>query len=56
MPRTDQSGQHLDFGSVEIEFVNARITGYARDGKVETWRAVDFDTVHRTTISRKTGI
>jgi hypothetical protein len=52
----DQGGQHLDFGSVEIEFVNARITGYAVDGKLETWRAVDFEAVHRTTISRKSGI
>ena len=56
VPRTDQGGQHLDFGSVEIEFVNARVTGYALDGTVETWRAVDFEMVHRTTISRKTGI
>jgi hypothetical protein len=55
-PMADQSGQHLDFGSVEIEFVNARITGYTADGKLETWRAVDFEAVHRTTISRKTGI
>jgi hypothetical protein len=55
-PMTDQSDQHLDFGSVEIEFVNARIAGYAVDGKLETWRAVDFEAVHRTTISRKTGI
>jgi hypothetical protein len=51
----DQSGQHLDFGSVEIEFVNARITGYTVDGKLETWRAVDFEAVHRTTTSRKIG-
>jgi hypothetical protein len=55
-PMVDQSGQHLDFGSVEIEFVNARITGYAVDGKLETWRAVDFEAVHRTTTSRKSGI
>jgi hypothetical protein len=55
-PATDQRGQHLDFGSMEIEFVNARITGYTLDGKLETWRAVDFEAVHRTTISRKTGI
>jgi hypothetical protein len=52
----DQSGQHLDFGSVEIEFVNALITGYTVDGRLETWRAVDFEAVHRTTISRKSGI
>jgi hypothetical protein len=55
-PIVDQSGQNLDFGSVEIEFVNARITGYMVDGKLETWRAVDFEAVHRTTISRKSGI
>lgn len=55
-PMVDQSGRHLDFGSVEIEFVNARITSYTVDGKLETWRAVDFEAVHRTTISRKSGI
>lgn len=55
-PMVDQSGQHLDFGSVEIEFVNARIAGYTVDGKLETWRAVDFEAVHRTTISHKSGI
>jgi hypothetical protein len=55
-PVPDQSGKHLDFGSVEIEFVNARITGYTVDGKLETWRAVDFEAVHRSTISHKTGI
>jgi hypothetical protein len=55
-PMVDKTGQHLDYGSVEIEFVNARITGYAVDEKLETWRAVDFEAVHRTTISRKTGI
>jgi hypothetical protein len=55
-PMVDQSGQHLDFGSVEIEFVNARITGYTVDGKLETWRAIDFEAAHRTTISRKSGI
>jgi hypothetical protein len=55
-PMVDQSGQHLDFGSVEIEFVNARIAGYTVDGKHETWRAVDFETVHRKTISHKSGI
>jgi hypothetical protein len=55
-PMVDESGQHLDYGSVEIEFVNARIKGYSVDGKIENWRAVDFEAVHRTTISRKTGI
>jgi hypothetical protein len=55
-PQVDQSGQHLDFGSVEIEFVNARIKGYTVDGKHETWRAVDFEAVRRTTTSRKSGI
>jgi hypothetical protein len=52
----DESGRQLDYGSVEIEFVNARIAGYSVDGKLETWRAVDFEAVHRTTISRKSGI
>jgi hypothetical protein len=55
-PIVDQSGKHLDFGSVEIEFVNPHITGYTVDGKLETWRAVDFEAVHRTTISHKSGI
>jgi hypothetical protein len=55
-PIVDQSGQHLDFGSVVMEFGNPRITGYAVDGNVETWRAVDFETAHRTTISHKTGV
>jgi hypothetical protein len=55
-PMVDQSGKHLDYGSVEIEFVNAHITGYTVDGKLETWRAVDFEAVHRTTTSRKSGI
>jgi hypothetical protein len=52
----DPSGQHLDYGSVEITFGNARITGYSVDGDTETWRAVDFDTVNRTTITRHSGI
>jgi hypothetical protein len=52
----DRGGRHLDFGSVEIEFVNARIAGYAVDGKLETWRAVDFEAVHITTISHKSGV
>ncbi|HET6867757.1 MAG TPA: hypothetical protein VFH80_17700 [Solirubrobacteraceae bacterium] len=52
----DQSGQHLDFGSVELEFSHATIADYAVDGKVETWRAVDFNRVHRNTISHRTGI
>src|SRR4051812_13488105 len=45
-PMVDQSGQSLDYGSVLIEFGNARITAYTVDGKVETWRA-DFETAHR---------
>lgn len=55
-PIVDQSGHHLDFGSVEIDFGNPRITGYTIDGQLETWRAVEFDRVHRTTISHKAGI
>jgi hypothetical protein len=55
-PQVDQSGRHLDFGSVEIEIAGARITGYTVDGKLETWRAVDFEAVRRTTTSRKSGI
>jgi hypothetical protein len=49
-------GQHLDFGSVVLEFAHARITDYTVDGNVEMWRAVDFDGVHRTTISHKSGV
>ena len=52
----DQSGQHLDFGSVELEFSHATIADYTVDGKVETWRAVDFNRVHRNTISHRVGI
>jgi hypothetical protein len=55
-PIVDQNGQHLDFGSVELEFSHATIADYAVDGKLETWRAVDFNRVHRTTISHRTGI
>lgn len=55
-PAVDQSGQHLDFGSVEIEFVNARISGYTVEGTTESWSAVDFDAVHRKSISHKSGI
>ena len=52
----DQSGQHLDFGSVELEFSHATIADYTVDGKLETWRAVDFNRVHRNTISHRVGI
>jgi hypothetical protein len=52
----DQSGQHLDFGSVELEFSHATIADYTVDGKVETWRAVDFNRVHRNTVSHRVGI
>jgi hypothetical protein len=52
----DQGGHHLDFGSIEVEFSHARIAGYELDGKLESWSAVDFDRIHRTTISHKTGI
>ena len=55
-PIVDQSGQHLDFGRVEIEFGNAQIAGYTVDGNIETWRAVDFTAIHRLTISHKSGI
>jgi hypothetical protein len=55
-PIVNQNGQHLDFGSVVVEFAHLRITDYAVDGNVEMWRAVDFDAVHRTTISHKSGI
>jgi hypothetical protein len=55
-PIVDQNGQHLDFGSVELEFSRATITDYEVDGKLETWRAVDFNRVHRNTISHRTGI
>jgi hypothetical protein len=53
---SDQSGQHLNFGTVELEFYNASIADYTVEGNLETWRAVDFNGVHRTTISHMTGI
>jgi len=52
----DQSGQHLDFGSVVIELGRVRIADYTVDGNLETWRAVNFETAQRTTISHRTGI
>ena len=55
-PVVDQSGQHLDFGSVVIELGRVRIADYTVDGNLETWRAVNFETAHRTTISHRTGI
>lgn len=55
-PMVNQSGEHLDFGSVELEFGNAHIASYTVDGNVEMWRAVDFETAHRTTISHRSGI
>jgi hypothetical protein len=55
-PIVDQNGRHLNFGSVELEFSHASIADYAVDGKVETWRAVDFNAVRRMTISHMTGI
>jgi hypothetical protein len=55
-PIVDQSGQHLNFGRVELEFSNPRIADYTVDGNIETWRAVDFNKAHRTTISHMTGI
>lgn len=55
-PMVDPGGKHLDFGSVEIEFVDARIARYKVDGKLESWRVADFKSAHRTTISRKSGI
>ena len=55
-PIVDQSGQHLDFGRVEIEFGNPQIAGYTVDGNIETWRAVDFASIRRLTISHKSGI
>ena len=55
-PIVDQSGQHLNFGHVELEFSNPRIADYTLDGNVETWRAVEFTKAHRTTISHMTGV
>jgi hypothetical protein len=55
-PAVDANGEHLNYGSVQIEFVNARIAGYSSDGTLETWRAVDFESAHRTTITRKAGV
>ena len=50
----DQGG-NLNFGSVEVEFGNARIKGYSLDGTTETW-SVAFETAHRTSISHRTGV
>jgi hypothetical protein len=47
------SGQELDLGSLAIEFTNARIKGYAVDGKTESWQVADFAEVHRTKTTRK---
>jgi hypothetical protein len=55
-PAVNQSGQHLDFGTVEIELGRVRIADYAVDGNVETWRAVEFETAHRNTITHMTGV
>lgn len=49
----NKSGQTFDLGSLAIEFTNARIKGYAVDGKTESWQVADFDGVHRTKITRK---
>jgi hypothetical protein len=49
-------GEQLDVGSLAIEIKNARIKGYALDGKTESWQVADFDNVHRTTITRKVGV
>jgi hypothetical protein len=47
------TGEHLDVGSLAIEFTNARIKGYALDGKTESWQVAEFDGVHRTKTTRK---
>jgi len=49
------SGQALDMGSLAIEFTNARIKGYALDGKAESWQVADFAGVHRTKTSHTVG-
>lgn len=54
-PLVDQSGQYVGYGSVEIEFVNAKIKAYAADGKSESWTAADFEAVHRRTVSHRIG-
>lgn len=46
-------GGELDLGSFVIEFTNARIKGYAVDGKTESWQVGDFDGVHRTKTTHK---
>jgi hypothetical protein len=48
----NKSGE-LDLGSLAIEFTNARIKGYAVDGKTESWQVADFDRVNRTKTTRK---
>ena len=49
------SGEMLDVGSLAIAFDNARIKGYAVDGKTESWQVADFDGVHRTKTTHKVG-
>ncbi len=49
----NESGQELDLGSLAFEFSNARIKGYAVDGKTESWQVGDFDKVHRTKTAHK---
>jgi hypothetical protein len=55
-PMVDQDGKQLAYGSVVIEFGNARISGYSLDGDAETWRIVDWESAHRTTTTHHSGI
>ena len=52
---TSSGGEHLDVGTLAIEIKNARIKAYVVDGKTESWQVIDFEGVHRTTITRKVG-
>ena len=49
------AGEHLDLGSIAVEFTSAGIKGYSVDGKTESWQVGDFDGVHRTKITHTVG-
>ena len=52
----NQAGEELSVGAgTLLEIKDARITGYAVEDGVETWRVADFETVKRTKITRKIG-
>ena len=52
----NKAGEELSVGAgTLLEIKDARITGYAVEDGVETWRVTDFETVKRTKITRKIG-